>query len=50
MRQTASLVCAGQHTYSFGLFGVGRQSPVHGHVGAQDIGQHDRVLPVGLLP
>jgi hypothetical protein len=42
------LLGAGQHRDPLGELGVGRQRPVRVHVGAQHVGQHDRVAVVGL--
>jgi hypothetical protein len=44
------LLGAGQHGDRLGEFGVGRQPAVRGHVGAQDVGEDERVAGVGLLP
>ena len=43
------LLGAGEHGDRLGQFGVGGQRPVRGQVGAQDVGQHQRVAGVGLL-
>ena len=43
------LLGAGQHRDGLGQFGVGGQRAVRGQVGAQDVGQHQRVAGVGLL-
>jgi len=42
------LLGAGQHRDGLGELGVGGQRPVGVGVGAQDVGQHDRVAVVGL--
>ena len=42
------LLGAGQHGDGLGQLGVGGQRPVRVHVGAQHVGQHDRVAVVGL--
>ena len=42
------LLGAGQHRDRLGQLGVGRQRPVHMHVGAQDAREHDGVAVVGL--
>jgi hypothetical protein len=47
--QTASCLRPGQDGDGLGEFGVGGQRPVGGHVGAQDVGQHERVAGVGFL-
>jgi hypothetical protein len=39
---------AGQHRDRLGQLGVGRQAPVNRHIGAQNVGQHQRVGVVGL--
>ena len=44
------LLGAGQHRDGLGQLGIGGQRPVHVHVGAQHVRQHDRVAVVGLLP
>lgn len=44
------LLGTGQHGDGADQFGVGRQRPVGRPVGAQDVGQHDRVGVVGFLP
>ena len=44
------LLGAGQHRDGLGQLGVGRQRPVRVHVGAQHVGQHDRVAVVGFRP
>ena len=41
------LLGAGQHGDGLGQLGVGGQRPVHVHVGAQHVGQHDRIAVVG---
>jgi hypothetical protein len=43
------LLGAGQHGDGLGQLGVRRQGPVRGQVGAQDVGQHERIPGVGLL-
>jgi hypothetical protein len=44
------LVGACEDPYSFGEFGVGGQRSVRVGVGAQDVGQHERIAGVGLGP
>jgi hypothetical protein len=43
------VLCAGELRNRMGEFGVGRQPTVRGWVGAQDVGQHERVPGVGFL-
>jgi hypothetical protein len=42
------LLGAGQHRDRLGQLGVGRQWSMRRHVGAQNVGQHERVTGVGL--
>ena len=48
--QNGVLLGAGQHRDGLGQLGVRGQRPVHVHVGAQHVRQHDRVAVVGFLP
>jgi len=43
------LLGAGQHGDGLGEFGIGGQRSVGGDVGAQDVGQYERVTGVGFL-
>ena len=48
--QNGVLPVAGQYRDGLGQLGAGGQRPVRVQVGAQHVGQHDRVAVVGLLP
>jgi hypothetical protein len=47
-RPDGVLLSAGEHRDGVGELGVGGQRPVRVGVGAQDVGEHDRVAVVGL--
>jgi hypothetical protein len=44
------LLGAGENPDVLGQLGVGGQPPMRGHVGAQDVGDHQGVGGVGFLP